>query len=58
MLSGEGRAFCAGLDMGSFAAMKQDGDAVPGVRELAKRTQGIANSAQQCAWHGANCRCR
>jgi enoyl-CoA hydratase/carnithine racemase len=37
VLSGEGKAFCAGLDMGSFAAMKQDGDAVPGVRDLTKR---------------------
>ena len=33
VLSGEGRAFCAGLDMASFAAMKQDGDAVPGVQK-------------------------
>ncbi|WP_020697898.1 crotonase/enoyl-CoA hydratase family protein [Reyranella massiliensis] len=48
VLSGEGKAFCAGLDMGSFAAMKQDG--VPGVRDLAKRTHGIANRPQQCAW--------
>jgi enoyl-CoA hydratase/carnithine racemase len=46
VLSGEGKAFCAGLDMGSFAAMKQDGDAVPGVRDLTKRTHG----PQQCAW--------
>jgi enoyl-CoA hydratase/carnithine racemase len=50
VLSGEGKAFCAGLDMGSFAAMKQDGDAVPGVRDLTKRTNGIANRPQQCAW--------
>ena len=50
VLSGEGKAFCAGLDMGSFAAMKADGDAVPGVRDLAKRTHGIANRPQQCAW--------
>jgi enoyl-CoA hydratase/carnithine racemase len=50
VLSGEGKAFCAGLDMGSFAAMKQDGDAVPGVRDLTKRTHGIANRPQQCAW--------
>ena len=48
VLSGEGRAFCAGLDMQSFAAM---GDAsVPGARDLAKRTHGIANVPQQCAW--------
>ena len=50
VLSGEGKAFCAGLDMGSFAAMKQDGDAVPGVRDLTTRTHGIANRPQQCAW--------
>src|SRR6267154_3971968 len=50
VLSGEGKAFCAGLDMGSFAAMKQDGDAVPGVRDLTNRTHGIANRPQQCAW--------
>ena len=50
VLSGEGKAFCAGLDMGSFAAMKQEGDAVPGVRDLTKRTHGIANRPQQCAW--------
>jgi len=25
VLSGEGRAFCAGLDMGRFAAMKENG---------------------------------
>ncbi len=47
VLSGEGRAFCAGLDMGSFAAM---GDGVPGERDLAKRTHGIANDPQHCAW--------
>ena len=50
VLSGEGRAFCAGLDMASFAAMKQDDDAVPGARDLARRTHGIANRPQQCAW--------
>lgn len=51
VLSGEGRAFCAGLDMASFAAMKQrDGAAVPGARDLAARTHGIANQPQQCAW--------
>ena len=31
VLSGEGRAFCAGLDMGRFAAMKEKGgNGVPG----------------------------
>jgi enoyl-CoA hydratase/carnithine racemase len=55
VLSGEGKAFCAGLDMGSFAAMKdraQDKDpgGVPGARDLTKRTHGIANVPQHCAW--------
>src|SRR6516165_286872 len=47
VLSGEGRAFCAGLDMGRFAAMKEGGGhGVPGAedRDLIKRTRGIANS--------------
>jgi enoyl-CoA hydratase/carnithine racemase len=48
VLSGEGRAFCAGLDMASFAAMNKDG--VPGARDLTARTHGIANVPQQCAW--------
>ena len=50
VLSGEGKAFCAGLDMASFAAMNQGDAAVPGSRDLAKRTHGIANRPQQCAW--------
>ncbi len=53
VLSGEGKAFCAGLDMASFAAMKppaQNGESVPGARDLGKRTHGIANDPQQCAW--------
>jgi enoyl-CoA hydratase/carnithine racemase len=47
VLSGEGRAFCAGLDMGRFAAM---GDAGGDLRDLATRTHGIANHAQQVVW--------
>src|SRR5438067_1350489 len=41
VLSGEGRAFCAGLDMGRFAAMKdQGGNGIAGGerRDLAART--------------------
>lgn len=57
VLSGEGRAFCAGLDMANFAGMldsdkrQQDDTAVadsPG--GLAPRTQGIANGPQYAAW--------
>jgi enoyl-CoA hydratase/carnithine racemase len=55
VLSGEGKAFCAGLDMASFAGMKDRGSdkdpgGVPGARDLTARTHGIANRPQQCAW--------
>ena len=52
-LSGEGRAFCAGLDMGRFAAMKEKGgNGIPGGenRDLTRRTHGQANFAQQAVW--------
>lgn len=44
VLSGEGRAFCAGLDMASMAA-----DASAG-RDLLTRTHGDANLFQHVAW--------
>jgi enoyl-CoA hydratase/carnithine racemase len=51
VLSGEGRAFCAGLDMGSFAAMasgERQGDRDTSAALLTpKRTAGGANRAQQ-----------
>ena len=53
VLSGEGRAFCAGLDMGRFAAMKESGGhGIPGgeARDLTKRTHGLANFPQQAVW--------
>ncbi|WP_441234780.1 crotonase/enoyl-CoA hydratase family protein [Bradyrhizobium sp. 930_D9_N1_4] len=53
VLSGEGRAFCAGLDMGRFAAMKEGGgNGIPGGenRDLTKRTHGLANFPQQAVW--------
>jgi enoyl-CoA hydratase/carnithine racemase len=53
VLSGEGRAFCAGLDMGRFAAMKEKGgNGIAGgeKRDLAARTHGLANHAQQAVW--------
>lgn len=43
VLSGEGAAFCAGLDMASMAS------AGAGV-DLAARTHGLANDFQQVAW--------
>jgi enoyl-CoA hydratase/carnithine racemase len=53
VLSGEGRAFCAGLDMGRFAAMKeQGGNGIAGgeSRDLTARTHGYANFPQQAVW--------
>lgn len=53
VLSGEGRAFCAGLDMGRLAAMKEKGgNGIPGGenRDLTKRTHGQANFPQQAVW--------
>lgn len=47
-LSGEGRAFCAGLDFGSFAAMQAGGDR--SLSDLVPRTHGIANRPQFAAW--------
>lgn len=58
VLSGEGRAFCAGLDMGNFSGMAKGGsktspDAneqsdVPG--RLETRTHGLANRPQFTSW--------
>src|SRR5258707_8467142 len=53
VLSGEGRAFCAGLDMGRFAAMNEKGgNGVAGgeSRDLTARTHGLANFPQQAVW--------
>src|SRR5262252_947089 len=53
VLSGEGRAFCAGLDMGRFAAMNESGgNGIPGgeKRDLTLRTHGLANFPQQAVW--------
>src|SRR4030088_3639707 len=50
VLSGEGRGFCAGLDMGRFAAMKEKGgNGVAGgeERDLAARTPGLATFPPQ-----------
>jgi enoyl-CoA hydratase/carnithine racemase len=53
VLSGEGRAFCAGLDMDSFAAMKAGGGtgiAGSEKRDLVARTHGIVNFPQAAVW--------
>jgi enoyl-CoA hydratase/carnithine racemase len=52
VLSGEGRGFCAGLDMASMAALGQDGAAGgPRAGRLTERAEdGIANWAQLAAY--------
>jgi len=61
VLSGEGRAFCAGLDTGSFAAIAASAAGGGGERErdegdggeprgLLAREHGIATRAQEAAW--------
>ena len=53
VLSGDGRAFCAGLDLTSMAAnaAKGDGEKKGGVTgDLGSRTHGEANLAQFVAW--------
>lgn len=57
VLHGEGRAFCAGLDMQSFQQMSgsandsaSDSGADAGLADLLARTHGLANHAQQVAW--------
>ncbi len=43
VVSGEGRAFCAGLDLSNFAEDTEPMDLMP-------RTHGLANEPQQVAW--------
>ena len=50
VLSGEGRAFCAGLDMGRFEGMAAGADKVAELRDLVPRTNGPANRPQWAAW--------
>lgn len=50
VLAGEGRSFCAGLDLGSFAAGGSDP-----TRNLAERTHGNANRAQEAAMTWRKC---
>jgi len=51
VLSGEGRAFCAGLDMGNFGRMAEGPRGAPaGGEGFSDRTHGIANRAQYAVW--------
>jgi len=46
VLSGEGRAFCAGLDMGSMASIGEGADATLKRGRLTPRTHGMSNHPQ------------
>lgn len=48
VLAGEGKGFCAGIDMQVLADMK-DGT-IAGTRDLVERTHGLANRFQYAAW--------
>ena len=54
VLSGDGRAFCAGLDMGNFGRMAEVGSGgsqgASSRTSLNTRTHGVANSAQYAVW--------
>jgi len=62
VLSGDGRAFCAGLDMGRMQALADSGDtsndsdkANKEPEILGGRDYGIANRAQQAVWGWRTC---
>lgn len=51
VLSGNGRAFCAGIDVSRFSGDKDVGTmSTGGVATLTERTHGIANRPQYAAW--------
>lgn len=50
VISGDGKAFCAGLDMGNFQRTAEAGRETRPVDRLLPRTNGIANVPQYAAW--------
>lgn len=49
VLSGEGRAFCAGLDLDRLIATTRGDSLIPSV-DLTRRSHGMANYAQHLVW--------
>jgi enoyl-CoA hydratase/carnithine racemase len=49
ILSGEGRAFCAGLDLDRLLATTKGDSLIPSV-DLTRRSHGMANYAQHLVW--------
>lgn len=50
VLSGDGPAFCAGLDLSSLGKSKDNGSAKDPTRRLSPRTKGISNDPQYVAY--------
>jgi enoyl-CoA hydratase/carnithine racemase len=50
VLSGEGKAFCAGIDLGNFTDEAPDNTPKSIPKTLSERTNGIANLPQYAAW--------
>ena len=50
VLSAEGKAFCAGLDMSNFAAMADGASGEVAKSKLETRTHGVSNKPQHAAW--------
>lgn len=51
VLSGNGKAFCSGLDLSNFKPPRADGTAEPGPDSpLVRRTHGLANRPQYASW--------
>ena len=50
VLSGEGRAFCAGLDMSNFGKMADGTSSGVTSGRLEQRTHGVTNRLQQVVW--------
>lgn len=48
VLAGEGKGFCAGIDMQVLADMK--GGTIAGTRDVVARTHGLSNRFQYAAW--------
>jgi len=50
VLRGEGRMFCAGIDLASLGSLVESGELPPHLRDLATRTHGACNLFQYAAW--------
>ena len=49
VISGEGRGFCAGIDVERIRAIAEGDSLIPGM-DLTRRTQGLANFVQNAVW--------